>query len=209
MKLALAFFFVLLLAACSTLPRIRIGKAEVAAPKDAGTPATLKQGETKTGMAIPPKTKVSIVKTEAIPATAETPARPATETLTFDFSQASEFIQTANTLAASTGTVDTSVAKKRIETESKAPLLWAGIACLGVGVVLFVLKWPGPALLCGIGSGAFFAAWKIADIPWWAGLLAIGAAVFLVVGFLRKEKDLNGDGIPDRFQKINPPASAQ
>lgn len=201
MKLLAAIFAVLILAACSTLPRIRIGKAEVQAPKDAGTPATMAQGEVRTGLAIPPNTKVSIVKVEAIPATADTPARPATQTLTFDFSQASEFIETANTLAASTGTIDTTVAKKRIDTESKAPLLWAGIACLGVGVVLFVLKWPGPALLCGIGSGVFFAAWKIADIPWWVGLLAVGAAVFLVVGYLKSQQDLNNDGIPDRLQQ--------
>lgn len=193
--------FVLTLAACYQTPRIRVGKAEVQAPKDAGTPATMAKGEVRTGLTIPPNTKVSIVKVEAIPATADTPARPATQTLTFDFSQASEFIETANTLAASTGTIDTSVAKKRIDTESKAPLLWAGIACLGVGVVLFVLKWPGPALLCGIGSGIFFAAWKIADIPWWAGLIAVGAAVFLIVGYIKSQQDLNHDGIPDRLQQ--------
>jgi len=196
-----AIAFVLFLAACSPLPRIRIGKAEVQAPKDTGTPATMAKGEVRTGLAIPPNTKVSIVKVEAIPATADTPARPATQTLTFDFSQASEFIETANTLAASTGTIDTTVAKKRIETESKAPLLWAGIACLGAGVVLFIFKWPGPALLCGIGSGTFFAAWKIADIPWWAGLFAVGAAVFLIVGYIKSQRDLNHDGIPDRLQQ--------
>lgn len=192
---------VLLLTGCQHIPRIQFGKATVEAPKDAGTPATLKSGEVKTGIRIPANSKVAITKHEAVPATADTPARPAFETITFDFSQASEFIETANTLAASTGTIDTTVAKKRIDTESKAPLLWAGIACLGVGVVLYVLRWPGPALLCGIGSGVFFAAWKIADIPWWAGLLAVGAAVFLVVGYLKSQQDLNNDGIPDRLQQ--------
>jgi len=209
MKILAAILVVLLLAACSTLPRIRIGKAEVAAPKDAGTPATLKQGEVKTGMVIPPKTRVSIVKVDAIPATAETPARPATETLTFDFSQASEFIQTANTLAASTGTVDTSVAKKRIETEGKAPLLYAAIGAGVAAVVFMVLKWPTVALLCGIGSGAFFAAWRLADIPWWAGLIALTAGGALMLGYKRAELDANGDGIPDRFQKPKPTPTPQ
>lgn len=200
LALAAGLVLMVVLLGCASVPRIQWGKATVEAPKDAGTPAVLKSGEVKTGFRIPAKSRMTVQKTEAIPATVDTPARPAVEVTTFDFSEPTQFEQIASTMNASTGTVDTSVAKKRIDVESKGPLLWAAIACAGLGVVLFVLKWPGPALLCGIGSGAFFAAWRLADIPWWAGLLALGAAGFLAVGYLRRDQDLNGDGIPDRPQ---------
>jgi hypothetical protein len=195
----LVLMFVLL--GCASVPRIQWGKATVEAPKDAGTPAQLKSGEVKTGFRIPAKSRMTVEKTEAVPATAETPARPAVEVTTFDFSEPTQFEQIANTMQASTGTVDTSVAKKRIETESKAPLLYAAIGAALAAVVAMVLKWPSVALLCGIGSGAFFAAWRLADIPWWAGLIALTAGGALMLGYKRAEWDANGDLIPDKLQK--------
>ena len=201
MKLLASIALVLLLAACSTLPRIRIGKAEVAAPKDAGTPATLKSGEVRTGFRIPGKSRMTIAKTEAVAATAETPFKPAVEVTTFDFSEPTQFEQIANTMAASTGTVDTTVAKRRIDVESKVPLLYAAIGAGVAAVVFMVLKWPSVAMLCGIASGAFFAAWRLADIPWWVGLLALIAGGALMLGYKRAEWDVNGDFIPDQLQR--------
>jgi len=198
---------VLFISGCSSIPTIRFGKAVVEAPKDAGTPATLKSGEVKTGFRIPAKSRMTVAKTEAIPATAETPARPAMEVTTFDFSEPTEFEQTASTMAASTGTVDTSVAKKRIDVESRAPILYAAIASLAAAVLCVVMKWPGVGIICGIASGVFFAAWKLADIPWQAGLAVLAVAGALYVGYKRRELDENGDGIPDRLQKPTPPTS--
>ena len=194
----LGLILIMLMGGCASVPRIQFGKAFVEAPKDAGTPATLKSGEVKTGFRIPANSRVAITKTEAAPATADTPARPATEVLTFDFSQASEFIQNANTMQASTGTVDTSVAKKRIDVESKAPLLWACIGAGLLGAVALAFSWPTVAALCGGASALFFAAWRIADVPWWVGVIALAIAGGLFVGWLRR--DANGDGIPDRLQ---------
>jgi len=200
MKLLAAIFAVLILAACSTLPRIRIGKAEVAAPKDLGTPATLNSGENKTGIIIPAGTKLVVTKTDAVEPTASTPGRPRTETLSFDFSQASEFIQTANTLAASTGTIDTRVALRRVESEEKKPLLYVSIGCAVIALGFMYFRWPTAAALSGVGSACFFAAWKLSDISPWVGALFIVAAVAGVAFYKRAEWDANGDGIPDKLQ---------
>jgi hypothetical protein len=51
------------------------------------------------------------------------------------------------------------------------------------------------------------AAWRIADVPWWVGVICLAIAAGLFVGWLRR--DANGDGIPDRFQKPNPLPPAQ
>lgn len=174
---------------CSLNPGVRIGKDAVTAPKDAGTPARIDRDDIDTRLTIPPQTRVSIVKTAAIPGTVDTPGRPAVETLTFDFSQAAEFVQKANKIAATSGTVDTSVAKRRLEVESKEPLLYAAILAGAAAVVFMVLKWPGVSLLCGIGSGAFFVAWKVADVPWWVGVCAIVAGGGLWLGYHRGETD--------------------
>lgn len=200
MKILLSIFAVLVLAACSTLPRIRIGKAEVLAPKDIGTPATVNTNENKTGIVIPPGTKLVVTKTDAVEATATTPGRPRTETLSFDFSQASEFIQSANNLAASTGTVDTRVALRRVESEEKKPLLYVSIGCAVIALGFMYFRWPTAAALSGVGSACFFAAWKLSDISPWVGALFIVAAVAGVAFYKRAEWDANGDGIPDKLQ---------
>lgn len=201
MKLVLALTFVLTLAACSTLPRIRIGKAEVLAPKDVGTPATVNTNENKTGIVIPPGTKLVVTKTDAVEATATTPGRPRTETLSFDFSQASEFIQSANNLAVSTGTVDTRVAIRRVESEEKKPLLYVSIGCAVIALGFMYFRWPTAAALAGVGSACFFAAWKLSDISPWVGGLFLVAAIAGVAFYKRAEWDANGDGIPDKLQK--------
>lgn len=201
MKILAAIFTVLLLAACSTLPRIRIGKSEVLAPKDVGTPATVNTNENKTGIVIPPGTKLVVTKTDAVEATATTPGRPRTETLSFDFSQASEFIQTANALAASTGTVDTRVAIRRVESEEKKPLLYVSIGCAVIALGFMYFRWSTAAALAGVGSACFFAAWKLSDISPWVGGLFLVAAIAGVAFYKRAEWDANGDGVPDKLQK--------
>jgi len=208
MKTAVLIALSMALGGCSIFPRapkIQIGDAKVEAPRDAGKPATLDKGEVRTAFEIPAQTLMRVEEIAPTPATDTAPARPAVKLTTFSFGAPTHFEQVASTLLASTGTVDTSVAKKRIETESKAPLLYAAIGAGVAAVVFMVLKWPTVALLCGIGSGAFFAAWRLADIPWSAGLIALTAGGALMLGYKRAEWDVNGDGIPDRFQKPSTP----
>ena len=212
MKAITAILACIALTGCSLFPRaprITVGDTKIEAPKDAGKPATLDKGEVRTAFAIPAQTLMRVEETAPMPATDTAPARPAVKLTTFSFGAPTQFEQVASTLLASTGTVDTSVAKKRIETESKAPLLYAAIGAGVAAVVFMVLKWPTVALLCGIGSGAFFAAWRLADIPWWAGLIALTAGGALMLGYKRAEWDANGDGIPDRFQKPKPTPTPQ
>lgn len=200
-KMLLALSFCLMLAGCQSLSRIKSGTTQIFAPKDLGTPATLNSGENKTGIVIPPGTKLVVTKTDAVEATPTTPGRPRTETMSFDFSQASEFIQTANNLAASTGTSDTRVAIRRVESEEKKPLLYVSIGCAVIALGFMYFRWPTAAALSGVGSACFFAAWKLFDISPWVGGLFLVAAIAGVAFYKRAEWDANGDGIPDKLQK--------
>ena len=182
----------LFLVGCTNIPRISFGpkgQTDVIAPKDAGTPATATKEDTAATLGIPAGTVVKVEETPEVPATTSTAYRPPTRMTTYTFFQPTEFEYRASALRASSGTIDTAVATKRIEVQSKQPLLWAAIGCGAGAIALMVLKWPTAAMLAGIGSGCFFAAWRLADIPWWAGLVALLAGGALVLGYKRGEWD--------------------
>lgn len=200
----LSFGMLILLASCSvgcaTRPRASAGRAAAVAPADPGTPASASSGSTVSTLAIPAGSSVETVPVQA--AAGSTQAAPATVKVTL--AAPSELRMESHGEASSTGTVDATVAVKRVElaqaSADKAPLLWAGIASLVAGVVFVVLQWPGVATVAFIAAVAFFGAWKLADVPWWAGLLALVAGGALFLGYKRGEWDADGNGVPDYLE---------
>jgi hypothetical protein len=57
-------------------------------------------------------------------------------------------------------------------------------------------------MLSGIAGAIFFVAWQVAAAPpwlWLVGLILLGLAGGVVVGWYRRDAD--GNGIPDRLEK--------
>lgn len=192
-------FIALFLAGCG-LGRglIRHAGTQVVGVPDAGKPAVLISGETRRGFRIPANSKVAITRTDA------TASLPAIESAQFELSGPSEYQEISSRVDASTGTIDTEVAKKRIDVESKAPFLYAAIACVLGAAGCMIARFPAAALLSGVAAVSFFALWKMSDLPIWfvcVGVAALAGGAFLIFGYKRAEADLNGDGIPDRLQK--------
>lgn len=191
---------VLWLTGCVPNPHVKLKAGSASGPRDIGTPATVESGGTVTTLALPAGSTVE--STPGTPATGTAPASPPAVKVTL--AAPSELRTETHAEKASTGTLDTRVATHRIdkEAEEKArrPLLYAAIAALVAAVVAVAMKWPALATLCGIASGCFFAAWKLAEVPWWAGLLALVAGGALWLGYKRGEADANGNGIPDRLE---------
>lgn len=160
-------------------PTVTLGNAHVEAPTQVGKPATIEQSDAKSDFTVPAGSVIRIVER---PATPTTPASRVTEwTLKGD----TKFESFDTTTKAQSGTTDNTQALHAQDLKSKEPLLYAALACV-LGAALFVyLKYPTPAVLCGIAGGVFFAAWKLADLPpwmWGAGAVAAAGGVFLYFG---------------------------
>jgi hypothetical protein len=177
-------------------PSARLGEAKVYAPKDAGTPGKIDTREAGGVMPIPAGSEVLFDQAAPLGEVPKVIVR---------LSAPTEYRWTASQDTASTGTIDTATAQHRIDKETAAeerkPLLWAAIGAVAAGVVCMVMRWPSVAVLAFIAAGAFFTAWKLAEVPWWAGVLAVVAGAFLVLGYKRAEWDANRDGIPDVLQR--------
>lgn len=189
----------MLLSGCS-LGRgvIRSKVASVTGVPDAGKPATLTSGEVRKGFRIPANSKVRFTRTDA------TASTPAIESAEFQLSEPSEYQETSSRVDASTGTIDTEVAKKRIDVESKAPFLYAAIACVLGAVGCMIARFHTAALLSAVAAVSFFALWKMSDLPSWfvsVAVAALAGGAFLIFGYKRAEWDANKDGIPDFLQK--------
>ncbi len=156
---------------------IKSGGATVAAVADAGKPATLATSDGKESLAIPKDTTVTITEHEA------TPTAPAFKVTELHFNTPTEWQKFSQTVSANTGTVDTTVATKKLEVQAAQPLLYAAILGLLGAVVFVYLHYPTPAMLCGAASGLFFLAWRVSDLPSWiwaiaAAAIAAGAALY-------------------------------
>ncbi len=183
------------------LPKIRVGETTVTAPADAGRPATLATSDAGTTMSIPAGSTVKVTTTEAQPATASVAAKPAV-TITEIVPTKDTLIQhTEKRIQADTGTVDTSVAVRRIDAQERRPLLYCSIVAAVAGLGFMYVRFQAIAVMCFIGSGAFFLAWRMSEISPWVGGLFLVAAVAGFAFYKRAEWDANGDGIPDAFQK--------
>lgn len=162
----------LLSSGCGLIPaRIKSAGVTVTAVKDAGKPATLDTGETKTTFAIPAETRMVTTKTEA---TATAPAKTVVE---WDFTKPTQFEEVASTIKADTGTVDTTLAVHKVDVASRQPLLYAAIGALVLCAAMVYLEHPTAALLCGAGAGILFAAWRMPDLPEWFWMVAVGAVI--------------------------------
>jgi len=174
----------LLLSGCALFNRggkISTGGVTVTAQPDAGKPATLSTAEAGTSMAIPAGSTIKVTQTEA------TPAAPATTVTEIVPSAPTEIRHTEKKVNADSGTVDTSVALKKIEAAESRVLLYAAIvAALAAGFFVWA-SYPTPAIACGVASAVFFMAWNLSDLPDWFYVLgAVAAAAGIAIYFGHK-----------------------
>jgi len=200
----------LLLSGCSLLPslgKIKLPSGvQVQAPKDNGSPAQVATSEAGVSVALPLGSRVVVTKESALPATEKTPAQPAREITEIIPAGPSAYTQKESTVAATTGTIDTSLRKHEIDVKDRAKLLWVAIACGIAGLVAKSMLPAWPALSNGllIASPCAFAAWKFAEVPAWLWGAVIVGVLLLIAGYKRAEWDKNKDGIPDILQKPTP-----
>lgn len=205
MKYALAAL-ILLFCGCSVfqpVPKIKADGASVIGPKDAGKPATLNTVDAGEVAVIPAGSTIKVTETPAQPAKPATatepasPAVPAQRVTEIKPSEPMKWERTEKVINANTGTVDTSIAEKRIDAEESRPLVYASIvAALASGVFIY-LSYPTPAFMCGLSAVVFFAAWKISGLPswyWGVGVTALGVAAALYLGHERGEKSAKSTG---------------
>lgn len=170
---------------------ISAGGATVAAVGDAGKPATLNTSDAKESLPIPAGSTLVVRKTDAVPATDKTAFQPAMELTEVKLAGPSIWERKKNEVAANTGTVDTSVALKKVESAEARPLLYAAIgAAVAAGFFLY-RAYPTPAFVCGGASVVFFLSWKASGLPdwfWAVGACALAGAIALYLGHERGEK---------------------
>lgn len=219
MKRALAVVMILGLCGCSHVPAwlggtqfpsLKVGDTVVTPPEQVGKAATIDKREGKSSFVIPAGTAVTVTRTEAQAAVGDRPAIPATSVTAYRFEKPSEFLAFDTTTSANSGTVDTSVALHAQDIQSKRPLLYAALASMLGAVVWLFLKFPTPALLCGVASGVFFAAWKLADMPSWVwavGVAAVGVAVGMHAGFFKGEREPVASTVTTTQTVKDPPAN--
>ena len=184
MRILLPVIALCLLSGCSLFNRggkISTGGVTVTAQPDAGKPATLSTAEAGTSMAIPAGSTIKVTQTEA------TPSAPATTVTEIVPSAPTEIRHTEKKVNADSGTVDTSVALKKIEAAESRVLLYAAIvAALAAGFFVWA-SYPTPAIACGVASAVFFMAWKLSDLPDWFYVLgAVAAAAGIAIYFGHK-----------------------
>lgn len=213
----LAALLIVLFGGCSMFgkrPKISGNGFSVVGPADAGKPATLDSGSSVASLPIPAGSSLVMTKTEAvraIPATDQTAAvaaQPAKEVVEVKLAGATEWRKIESTVKADTGTVDTSIAKHRIDAAENRYLLFAAIGAAVAGGFFLYIKYPTPAMMCGVASVVFFLAWKLADLPdwfWGVGALAVGGGLFLYLGHRRGEADGVKAGLAGDVEPKNPP----
>ncbi len=212
MLIGLVVIALMLLCGCSILDRVPrvsvpatelLAPASATAPRDTGKPATVASAGEESRIALPAGSTITVTRTEAQPATERTPARPAIEVREIHLSSDSAWYERAQHIAASTGTIDTSVAMHRIDVAERRWLLWTAIACGIAGIVVrqVVPLWPGLSNGLLMGAALAGAAWKFSAIPSWIFAVAIGACALIAIGYKRAEWDKDGDGIPDILER--------
>lgn len=159
---------------------IKSGDVQVAAVADAGKPATLNTSDRKESVPIPAGSTLVVTKDAPVPATDKTPFVPAHERLEVHFNGPTEWQRFDNSVSANTGTIDTTVAQKKIEVQAAQPLLYAAILS-ALGAIFFIYRaYPTPAALCGLSAALFFIAWRTSSFPPWVwgicGLGVVGGA---------------------------------
>jgi len=149
-RAALILCLALPLTGCTSLPRISVGDTQITGPRDPGKPATLEQSGSVAEFTAPAGSTRTLT------------TAPSGETVElWRFAADAPVRIQATATSASTGTVDASIAKHRIDATERRWLLWAGIAAIGLGIVLLAnpyVRWPlGGALFAGAGGLFIFA----------------------------------------------------
>lgn len=193
--------WLLALSGCMSIPRLKLPSVEVTAPKEVGKPGEASEVTEKTGFRVPANSRISVIRTEPLPK--EGVLLPGKTEWTVELPEPTDFVQEAKAIKASTGTVDTTLASKRIEAAERRWLLFTAIGC-AIGAILaraLVPSWHS------ISNGLFLAAavagvsWKVSELPAWLWAVGLVMAGLLVLGYKRAEWDANKDGIPDFLQK--------
>lgn len=185
MRILLPVIALCLLSGCSLFNRggkISTGGVTVTAQPDAGKPATLSTAEAGTSMAIPAGSTIKVTQTEA------TPATPATTVTEIVPSAPTEIRHTEKKVNADSGTVDTSVALKKIEAAESRVLLYAALACVVAAGFFIWAQYPTPAMACGAGAVIFFLSWKASGLPdwfWACGAVAVCVGIAIYLGHKR------------------------
>ena len=185
MRILLPVIALCLLSGCSLFNRggkISTGGVTVTAQPDAGKPATLSTAEAGTSMAIPAGSTIKVTQTEA------TPASPATTVTEIVPSAPTEIRHTEKKVNADSGTVDTSVALKKIEAAESRVLLYAALACVVAAGFFIWAQYPTPAMACGAGAVIFFLSWKASGLPdwfWACGAVAVCVGIAIYLGHKR------------------------
>lgn len=185
MRILLPVIALCLLSGCSLFNRggkISTGGVTVTAQPDAGKPATLSTAEAGTSMAIPAGSTIKVTQTEA------TPSAPATTVTEIVPSAPTEIRHTEKKVNADSGTVDTSVALKKIEAAESRVLLYAALACVVAAGFFIWAQYPTPAMACGAGAVIFFLSWKASGLPdwfWACGAVAVCVGIAIYLGHKR------------------------
>jgi hypothetical protein len=184
------------------MPTITVGNARVLGPKEAGKPATLETSKAGESVTVPKGSKIVVTETAALPATEKAPAKPAVKVTEIVPSAPMVWEKQAEAVTANTGTVDTSIAKARIEVEERRPLLYVAIGLGVLGVVLRVVlkEWPSLGNGCLLGAVLAGVAWKVSAVPPWVVGVVVVAFGAIALGYKRAEWDKDGDGRPDFLQ---------
>ncbi len=177
--------------------RIKAQGVTVQSPKD-GNNASLAQGQSTGVLTLPKGSTLTVTKFGAVawePPTGlkpEVKAEPAREETKVVLSADAQWTKEESTVAANTGTIDNTVAVRRIQVAENRYLLFAAIVAAVAGGFFLYIKYPTPAMMCGAASVVFFLAWKLADLPSWfwvVGVAGIGCGIFLYLGHKRGEAD--------------------
>lgn len=186
---------------------IRSGETRVVGVPDAGKPATLESAQTKSGVTIPAKTPVEITRYEAVPATGEAPFQPAREEVRFVPTFDTRLDSVSTSLSANTGTVDTTVALKKIQAAENRYLLFAAIGAAALAAFFVYIQYPTPAMMAAGAAIIFFLAWRLSDLPSWFYVVGVGAAVAGVVMWRAHERGLKTVEVGKPVETVLPRAA--
>ena len=177
----------LLLGGCSLFRKsgqIKSGQTTVQGIENAGKPATLNSSDAHESIPIPAGSTLVVTRTAAQEASGTTAAKPAVEVTELRLNGNTEWQRFDTKTVASTGTVDTTVAEKKLEVQAAQPLLYAAILSALAGIFFVWRAYPTPAALCGLSAALFFVAWRTSSLPSWvwglAGLGVVGGAALYI-----------------------------
>lgn len=196
-KITLVALVLFILTGCAlTKGRIKGAGVTVNGQKDANGVSLASDKEVAT-ITLPAGSKLTTVKWDAVPwqpavnGRPEVAAQPAREETHVVLSRDAEWRRDETKIVADAGVIDTSVARYRIDVQSRQWLLyWAGILGLASIVARVYFKaWPTLSNGLMFAAIAAFGAWKLAEVPWWAWIAVLVVAGLLIVGYKRREKD--------------------